>query len=102
MGSRISLEQEIHEITKILIRALRGQYFTEFSVEERQSWAAERTTTIKEDKVYCLLGIFGVFLLLNYGEGEEYATFRLEDEIQRRQERHEIRRLQNLSGTSKS
>jgi hypothetical protein len=61
LGSRISLEQEIHEITGIPIEALRGH------------------------KVYCLLGIFGVFLLPNYGEGEDYATLRLKEEIQKRQ-----------------
>ncbi|OCK87378.1 uncharacterized protein K441DRAFT_742512 [Cenococcum geophilum 1.58] len=55
LGSRMSLEQEIHEITKIPIGVLRGQHLTEFSVEERMSWAASRTTTLEEDKVYCLL-----------------------------------------------
>ncbi|KAF2178068.1 HET-domain-containing protein [Zopfia rhizophila CBS 207.26] len=34
LGSRISLEQEIHEITKIPIRVLRGQNLAEFSVKE--------------------------------------------------------------------
>lgn len=77
LGSRVSLEQEVHEITKVPIRALRGQSLTEFDVEERISWVIKRTTTLKEDKVYCLLGIFGVFLPLIYGEGEAYATLRL-------------------------
>jgi hypothetical protein len=85
LGSRVSLEQEIHEITGIPTEALRGQKLSEFSVEERMSWAAGRTTTVKEDKVYCLLGIFGVFLPLIYGEGEDYATLRLKEEIQKRQ-----------------
>ncbi|KAI0570449.1 hypothetical protein TUN199_11308 [Pyrenophora tritici-repentis] len=84
LGSRLSLEQEIHNITGIPNDALRGQRLTEFSVKERMSWAARRTTTVKEDKVYCLLGIFGVFLPLIYGEGEEYATLRLKEEIQKR------------------
>jgi len=100
LGSRISLEQEIHEITKIPIRVLRGQSLTEFSVEERMSWAAKRTTTLKEDKVYCLLGIFGVFLSLIYGEGEAYATLRLREEIQRRQEGRGTESLHDLSGAS--
>ncbi|KAF2630919.1 kinesin light chain 1 [Macroventuria anomochaeta] len=86
LGSRMSLEQDIYEITKIPFTALRGQSLSEFSVEDRMSWAARRTTTLKEDKVYCLLGIFGVFLSLIYGEGEEYATLRLREEIQKRQE----------------
>ncbi|KAH3958541.1 hypothetical protein HBH98_078060 [Parastagonospora nodorum] len=85
LGSRISLEREIHEITGIPTETLRGQKLSEFSVEERMSWAARRTTTVKEDKVYCLLGIFEVFLLPNYGEGEDYATLRLKEEIQKRQ-----------------
>ena len=99
LGSRISLEQEIHEITKIPIGVLRGQSLSEFSIEERMSWAANRTTTLKEDKVYCLLGIFGVFLSLIYGEGEAYATLRLREEIQRRQEGRGTERLQDLTGT---
>jgi hypothetical protein len=98
LGSRISLEQEIHGATGIPVRALRGQRLTEFSVEERMSWAAERTTTLKEDKVYCLLGIFGVFLSLIYGEGEEYATLRLQEEIQKRQQGRGNVAVQDLSG----
>ena len=98
LGSRISLEREIHEITKIPIGVLRGQSLTDFSVEERMSWAAKRRTTIKEDKVYCLLGIFGVFLTLIYGEGEAYATLRLKEEIRKRQEGRETGGLQDLTG----
>ncbi|KAI4925596.1 hypothetical protein J4E85_007475 [Alternaria conjuncta] len=84
LGSRISLEQEIHKITKIATEALRGKSLAEFSIVERTSWASQRTTTLKEDRVYCLLGIFGVFLPLIYGEGEKYATLRLREEIERR------------------
>jgi hypothetical protein len=98
LGSRISLELEIHKITKIPIAALRGQSLTEYSVEERMSWAAQRKTTLKEDKVYCLLGMFGVFLSLIYGEGEAYATVRLREEIERRQEGEGTEKLHNLSG----
>jgi hypothetical protein len=97
LGSRMSLEQEIHEITKIPIRALRGQSLVEFSVEERIGWAANRITTFKEDKVYCLLGIFRVFLPLMYGEGEAYATLRLKEEIQKRQEGRGTESLQDLT-----
>src|ERR1700761_3344283 len=58
LGSKISLEQEICQITKIPVEALRTHDLSKFGVEERMSWAAERTTTLKEDKIYCLLGIF--------------------------------------------
>jgi hypothetical protein len=98
LGSRISLEQEIHEITKIPIGVLRGQSLTDFDVEERMSWAAKRTTTLKEDKVYCLLGIFGVFLSLIYGEGEAYATLRLREEIQKRKDGRGSEIPQDLTG----
>lgn len=100
LGSRMSLEQEIHKITKIAIEALRGQSLPDFSVEERMSWAAQRTTTWKEDKVYCLLGIFGVFLSPIYGEGEAYATVRLREEIERRQKGQGTEKLHELSGAS--
>jgi hypothetical protein len=84
LGSKISLELEIHDITKIRIGALRGEELSEFSVEERMSWVANRKTTRKEDKVYCLLGVFGVFMPLVYGEGEEYASQRLTQGIKMR------------------
>lgn len=77
LGSKISLEREIYEVTQIPVEALQGQRLSEFSVEERMSWAAKRRTTVKEDKAYCLLGIFGVFMPLIYGEGEEHAYLRL-------------------------
>jgi hypothetical protein len=86
LGDRVSLEREIHHITGIPIAALRGYSLSGYSVEERMNWAARRTTTLREDKVYCLLGIFGVFLPLIYGEGEAYANWRLRVEIQRRQQ----------------
>lgn len=99
LGSRVSLEQDIHEITKIPIAALRGRKLSEFSVEDRMSWAARRTTTLKEDKVYCLLGIFSVFLALIYGEGEEYAKLRLREEIQKRRDGRGTISLRNLAST---
>lgn len=98
LGSKVSLEQEIHRITSIPLQALRGKRLSEFSVEERMSWAAHRRTTLREDKVYCLLGIFGVFLSLIYGEGENYATLRLKEEISKRQKRQEEINLQDMMG----
>ena len=63
-------------------------------------WAARRTTTLKEDKVYCLLGIFEVFLSLIYGEGEDYATLRLTEDIQKRQQGQAKIELQGLPSAS--
>ncbi|KAF2999802.1 hypothetical protein E8E13_006354 [Curvularia kusanoi] len=83
LGSKVSLEQEVHEITKVPIAALRGRKLSNFGIDERLSWGKKRTTTLKEDKVYCLLGIFGVFLPLIYGEGEDHATERLKEAIRK-------------------
>jgi hypothetical protein len=76
-------EQEIHEITQIPIRALRNYDLREFRVDERMRLVTGRKTRVEEDRAYCLLGIFGVFLPLIYGEGEEHALGRLKVEIQR-------------------
>ncbi len=97
LGSRKSLEQEIHNITHLPLEVLRGQDLNNFTVEERISWVKHRVTTVKEDKVYCLLGIFGIFLPLIYGEGEEYAMLRLKEEIEKRQKGKGNKSLQDLS-----
>ena len=85
-GERLSnksmFERQIHEITEIPIAALRGTSLSHFSVDERLRWAAKRDTKRKEDKAYCLLGIFNVFIPLIYGEGEN-AFIRLKDGIDR-------------------
>ncbi|KAK5674032.1 hypothetical protein LTS10_013212 [Elasticomyces elasticus] len=100
LGSRVSLEREVHEITNIPVKALRGQQLAEFSIAERMSWTAGRTTTFKEDRIYCLLGIFGVYLPLIYGEGEAYAELRLREEIEKREKGQGIRRVQDLAASS--
>lgn len=83
LGNKDLLEQQIHEITGIAVKALQG-HLSQFSDDERRTWVANRETTIEEDRVYCLLGIFEVYLPLNYGEGTAYAFHRLQDEIDRR------------------
>ncbi|RAR05465.1 HET-domain-containing protein [Stemphylium lycopersici] len=77
LGDQHNLKQIIHEITNIPCPALAGASLDAFSVEDRLSWSSERQTTREEDKAYSLLGIFGVFTLLNYGEGETNAFKRL-------------------------
>jgi hypothetical protein len=98
LGSKITLEQEIHVITKVPIEALRGQSLANFDVEQRINWVNTRTTKWIEDKVYCLLGIFGVFLPLNYGEGEANATQRLREEIEKRRKGGGTQSLRDIPG----
>ncbi|OAG12575.1 HET-domain-containing protein, partial [Paraphaeosphaeria sporulosa] len=81
LGSKSSLESEIHEITGIAKIALRGDALSSFSIKERRSWAERRSTTIEEDEVYCLFGIFDISMALIYGEGRDRAYRRLEEEI---------------------
>jgi hypothetical protein len=80
LGDKRSMEQQIHEITGIAVQALRNVPLSEFSVTERLSWTAKRKTTRNEDRAYCLLGIFGIYMPLIYGEGGEAFT-RLEEMI---------------------
>lgn len=81
LGDKESLERQITETTGIAPRALQGTPLSLFSVTERISWAARRETTIEEDQVYCVLGIFNVHLPLIYGEGMEKAMRRLRKEV---------------------
>lgn len=80
LGDKTTLAQQIHEITTIPIAALRGTALAQFSIDERIRWTKGRQTKEKEDKAYCLLGIFEVFMPLIYGEGDN-ALRRLRKEI---------------------
>jgi hypothetical protein len=82
LGDKSSLKQQIAEITGIPAEALQGQALSKFSIEERFLWVEKRQTTKAEDKAYCLLGLFRVFLSLIYGEGQSSAMRRLRKEIQ--------------------
>jgi len=81
LSDKISLAQEIHEITGISVQALQGNPLSRFSVKERMSWAARRETKREEDAAYSLLGIFDIHMPLIYGEGRKKALIRLQKEI---------------------
>jgi hypothetical protein len=83
LGDRKSLEQYVVEITGIPYRALRGDALDNFTVAERLLWAENRQTTRQEDKAYCLLGVFAIFMPLLYGEGD-HAFARLLEEIDKK------------------
>src|SRR5271170_4728557 len=50
LGDKRSLKQQIHEITGIADSALQGAALSQFSVDERLSWAENRQTKLEEDK----------------------------------------------------
>ena len=81
LGDKKSLERQIHEITGMAVQALQGRALSEFSVDERLSWAEKRETKREEDKAYSLLGIFDIYMPLIYGEGMDNAFRRLREEI---------------------
>lgn len=83
LGDKASLEQTIHEITRIPIRALQGYPLSEFDAEEQISWSNHRKTKYAEDKAYALLGMLGVEMRLFYGEGEQKAFERLRTKVSR-------------------
>ena len=82
LGDKSSLEQIVHEITKIPLAALRNHPLDQFSPRERMHWADNRVTTEQEDIVYCLFGLLGVTMQINYGEGKEKAWRRLQTEVE--------------------
>ncbi|KAI0759981.1 heterokaryon incompatibility protein-domain-containing protein [Trametes elegans] len=51
------------------------------SIARRMSWASRRRTTRPEDRAYSLMGLFGVHMTAIYGEGEQKAFYRLQEEI---------------------
>lgn len=72
----------IHQRTGISMDALRGSKpLSQFSVEERMSWAQGRETTREEDAAYSLMGLFDVHMPPIYGEGRAKAFRRLLREI---------------------
>ena len=82
LGDKASLERQIHEITKIPTKALRGVPLFQFTVDERMSWMKDRETKYAEDKAYALQGLFDVYMPVIYGEGEKHAFDRLRRDIQ--------------------
>ncbi|CAN9276954.1 unnamed protein product [Alternaria alternata] len=71
IGSKRSLEKEIHQITKIPVKALRdSSSLSTFSAEERFRWTHGRKTTRPEDTAYCLLGIYDVWMTPIYADGD--------------------------------
>ena len=83
LGSKESLDRQVSEITGIPVKALRRSALSGFSITERISWAEKRNTKYQKDKAYSLLGVFGVSMPLNYGEGGDNAFMRLHGEIEK-------------------
>ncbi|KAI0897565.1 HET-domain-containing protein [Annulohypoxylon nitens] len=84
----------VSEVTRISIQLIDGsKYFNEslskFSVAQRMSWAAHRSSTRREDVAYSLMGLFNINMPLLYGEGDRAFT-RLQDEILKETNDHSL------------
>lgn len=92
LGTRGSLSARISRITGIGEAMLTArepsrrrqhnlaQLLYQENVATRMSWASYRETTRREDVAYSLMGLFGVNMMILYGEGDR-AFLRLQEEI---------------------
>jgi hypothetical protein len=96
IGDKSLLKEEIHQITKIPVKALRGSsQWNTFSVDERFKWTVGRKTTRPEDTAYCLLGIFDVWMTPIYADGNSEqlrskAMKELKSKIEKEQVEEEV------------
>jgi hypothetical protein len=85
IGTRSDFRNVISQVTGIAERHfkdLNGPFIPSASIIEKFSWAARRSTSRREDRAYCLLGLFSISMPLLYGEGDN-AFRRLLQEIVR-------------------
>ncbi|KAI6007493.1 hypothetical protein EDC04DRAFT_2611339 [Pisolithus marmoratus] len=73
-----------------------------FSIATRMSWARGRTSTKHEDRVYALMGLFGVNLPILYGEGETRTFLKLQNEILKTTDDQSIFAWHSAGGASTS
>ena len=89
IGTKSNLHQVISEITGIPTGFLLGDDIGYASIAQRMSWASKRKTTRNEDLAYCLMGLFGIYMPMLYGEGER-AFIRLQEEIMKVSDDHSL------------
>ncbi|KAK5737652.1 hypothetical protein LTR17_006514 [Elasticomyces elasticus] len=81
LGALYPLRHTISYITGIPTDVLgHEKALRECSIAQRLSWASSRQVSKVEDNAYSLLGILGVHMSLNYGEGT-HAFVRLQEEV---------------------
>ncbi|ROW03566.1 hypothetical protein VSDG_01400 [Cytospora chrysosperma] len=83
-GRKTELKEMLAKLTGVPASVLAKEMSPrDYSVAQRMSWAAMRTTTRTEDVAYCLMGLFGIHMPMIYGEGD-MAFHRLQEEILKR------------------
>lgn len=82
IGTRLQLVEQVCNATNIAKQYINSNESIRLaSTAARLSWACGRETTREEDRVYSLLGLFGINIDIRYGEGYENAFLRLQKEI---------------------
>ncbi|KAI5986761.1 hypothetical protein F5J12DRAFT_868177 [Pisolithus orientalis] len=82
IGTKAGLASVISSVTGIHTDALmHPERVPHFSVATRMSWAKGRKSSKPEDRVYALMGLFGVNLPIVYGQGETETFMKLQHEI---------------------
>lgn len=91
IGTKTAIKNTLSQITGIDEDVLsNNRYVYLASIARRMSWASHRVTRRPEDIAYCLMGIFRVNMPMLYGEGEEHAFFRLQEEIMKVSDDHSL------------
>ena len=80
IGDKRMLSRTLAHITQIPSYIILDGIFDRPSIAQIMSWAANRTTTLVEDRAYSLLGLLDVNMTIAYGEGKA-AFQRLQREI---------------------
>lgn len=89
IGTKSSLQEVILDNTGVSPQVLLMNHAGDISVAQWMAWASGRETTKVEDKVYCLMGFYGVSMPVMYGEGNN-AFRRLQLEIMKLLDDHSI------------
>lgn len=81
IGTKQLLLHEISAATRIDRLVLEdSEYLSDFSVARKMSWASACSYDRVEDLAYALIGLFGISMMVMYGEGPR-AFLRLQEEI---------------------
>lgn len=81
IGTKQLLLHELSAATRIDRLVLEdSESLSDFSVGRKMSWASACSYDREEDLAYALIGLFGISMMILYGEGHR-AFFRLQEEI---------------------
>nr|OQO19651.1 hypothetical protein B0A51_16632 [Rachicladosporium sp. CCFEE 5018] len=82
IGTKDTLAPDLQRITHIEAGYLDHRKSLQLaSIATKLSWVCDRITTRPEDRVYSLVGLFDVYLPIQYGEGLKKAFRRLQLEL---------------------